>query len=40
MGHEGGARADLGLPLSHLAGLLKGMIDHVFVQICSKVEIV
>ncbi|HHH81651.1 MAG TPA: hypothetical protein ENL35_01530, partial [Chloroflexi bacterium] len=39
MGHEGGARADLGLLLSHLAGLFKGMIDHVFVQICPKADI-
>ena len=39
MGHEGGARADLGLLLSHLAGLFKGMIDHVFVQICPKAGI-
>lgn len=35
MGHEGDARADLDLFLSHLAGLFKGMIDHIFVQICS-----
>jgi len=25
--------------LSHLAGLFKGMIDHVFVQICPKAGI-
>jgi len=39
MGHEGGARADLGLLLSHLAGLFKAMIDQVFVQICPKAGI-
>ena len=39
MGHEGGARADLGLLLSHLAGLFKAMIDQVFVQICPKADI-